>query len=115
MTVPDPDLPLEEPDEAVRTAREAEVELLGLSLPGPGLSDEEPRAVNALPLAKRAGGGFLWTQDRWRARRVCGPGEFTNQYPMRGMATAYWVGRADGVIEEGRALAWRASEEACEP
>ena len=49
----------------------------------------------------RSNGGILWTQDPFRVLREYGPAEFTVQYPGIAMTTPYWIGRADGVIEEG--------------
>jgi len=106
---------LEYPDDDVYAICEASISVLGIEIPPPGMSDENPRAVDALPLHMRSNTGFIWTQDPWRVLREFGGGEFTVQYPMLGMTVPYWVGRADGVIDEGEgwALAWRPTEEVC--
>ncbi len=102
-------------DDASRAICETPVELLGTVLDSGGVGDEEPRAATALPLGMRTGGGFLWTGDPWRLRHAPGAGAYRTQFPMVGMTAPYWIGRADGVIDEGAGLAlgWRATGQAC--
>ena len=106
---PHPDVELEELDEASEAICETPIEILGVELDGAGLHDSNPRAVDALPLWMRVGGGFLWTADPWRVLKDYGAYEAWEQFPMLGMTTPYWVGRAHGVIAEGEglALAWQ--------
>ena len=103
-------------DDASRAVCETPVELLGTVIDEGGVGDEEPRALNALPLSMRTGGGFVWTGDPWRLRYQPGSWGFRTQFPMLGMTAPYWIGRADGVIEEGQgmALGWRATGTACD-
>ena len=113
---PHPDVELEEPSEDVYEVCEGSIEVLGQEIPGPGMGDETPRAVDALPMSMRIGGGFNWTQDPWMVLRDYGGSEVTTQWPMLGMTTPNWVGRVDGVIAEGQgiALGWHETDEVCE-
>ncbi len=113
---PDPEVLLEEiPADDLALCTEP-IEVMGISLPAPGLEDDWPRAVEAIPLPKRVGGAFLWQMDPWMAKREYGGVGMDEQWPMLGMTAAYWVGRSDGVIGEGEGLvlAWRPVEGPCE-
>jgi len=106
---PDPEIELEEiPPDSLALCTEP-IKVVGVNLPAPGLEDDWPRAVSAIPLPRRVGGAFLWQMDPWMARREYGGTGMNEQWPMLGMTAPYWVGRADGVIEQGRdlTLAWR--------
>lgn len=107
-------LELEYPTDDDIEVCETPIEVLGLELPAPGMSDEGPRAVEPLPVSMRFGSGFMWTGDPWRVVRSTGS-EYTKQYPMLGMTVPYWVGRADGVIDDGAGLvlALKNEESAC--
>jgi len=111
---PDPEVELEEiPGDALAICTEP-IEVMGLELPPPGLEDDWPRAAEAIPLPKRVGGAFLWQMDPWMAKREYGGTGMDEQWPMLGLTAPYWIGRSDGVIEEGAGLvpAWR-EEGAC--
>ena len=118
VTEPDPDVPLEsieegDPEWAVC---EDSVIVLGIEVPGPGIDGIAVRAVDALPLDKRIGGTMLWQMDPFMVQRTYGGVGMHRQWPMLGMFTPYWIGRADGVITEGRdlVLAWEETGETCE-
>jgi len=105
---PDPEVPLEEiPADSLAICTEP-INVMGIEVPGPGLEDDWPRAVDAIPLPKRVGGAFLWQMDPWMAKREYGGTGMDEQWPMLGLTAAYWVGRSDQVIAEGEgmALAW---------
>ncbi len=78
--------------------------VMGITFPAPGLEDDWPRAVEAVPLPKRVGGAFLWQMDPWMVKREYGGTGMDRQWPMLGMTTPYWVGRMDGIITEGTGL-----------
>ena len=106
---PIPEIPLQDiPADDLALCTEP-VSVMGVELPAPGLEDDWPRAVNAIPLPKRVGGAFLWQMDPWMAKREYGGIGMDEQWPMLGMTAPYWVGRADKVIEEGQnlVLVWR--------
>lgn len=106
---------VEELSEADRALCEDPITVLGVEVPGPGLEDDNPRATEALPLWRRdIGGAILWAYDPWQVIRNRGT-PYTRQYPMLGMTTPYWIGRSDGVIDEGAdlALAWRDTGTEC--
>ncbi|MFH1532107.1 MAG: hypothetical protein ABIK09_15385 [Pseudomonadota bacterium] len=109
IDTPDPEVPLEEiPANSLAVCTEP-IDVMGIEIPAPGLEDDWPRAVAAIPLPKRVGGAFLWQMDPWMAKREYGGTGMNEQWPMLGLTAAYWVGRSDGVIAEGAgmALAWR--------
>ncbi len=114
---PHPDVELQPLTQDVIDFCETPVTILGQELDAVGLNDSNPRAVDALPLSMRVGSGFMWTGDPWRVVREYGGAARTWQYPMLGMTTPYWVGRADGAIDEGAGLAlgWRSTEASCTP
>jgi len=114
---PDPDVPLEsiaegDPEWAIC---EEPIEVFGVEVPPPKIDGVPVRSVDPLPLPKRIGGTLLWQMDPWMVKREYGGVGMDTQWPMLGMFTPYWVGRADGVISEGRGLAlgWRDSGEEC--
>ena len=106
---PDPEVPLESIPEDDLAMCTTPIDVAGVEIPSPGLEDDWPRAVNAIPLPKRVGGAFLWQMDPWMAKREYGGTGMNEQWPMLGMTAAYWSGRSDGVIEEGAGLvlAWQ--------
>jgi hypothetical protein len=106
---PDPAVPLEEIPASSLAVCTDPIDVMGIEVPAPGLEDDWPRAVDAIPLPKRVGGAFLWQMDPWMAKREYGGTGMDEQWPMLGLTAAYWVGRSDGVITEGdgMALAWR--------
>jgi len=108
---PDPEVPLEEIPEDDLALCTAPIEVAGVEIPAPGLEDDWPRAVNAIPLPKRVGGAFLWQMDPFMAKREYGGTGMNEQWPMLGMTSAYWLGRSDNVIGEGQGLvlAWKKS------
>ena len=116
---PDPDVPLESiaPGDPEWTLCEVPAQILGIDIPPPKIDGIPTRAVDPLPLPKRIGGTLLWQMDPWMVLREYGGTGMDTQWPMLGMFTPYWIGRADGVITEGQglALAWRATEGACVP
>ena len=116
IDTPDPEIALEEiPPEDLAMCTEP-IKVLDLELPSPGLEDDWPRAVDAIPLGKRVGGAFLWQMDPFMAKREYGGTGMNEQWPMLGLTAPYWVGRADGVITEGASLAlgWKDTGEACQ-
>ena len=109
IDTPDPEVPLEEiPDDSLAICTEP-IDVMGIEIPAPGLEDDWPRAVDAVPLPRRVGGAFLWQMDPWMAKREYGGTGMDEQWPMLGLTAAYWLGRSDGVITEGTgmALGWR--------
>ena len=117
VDTPDPDVPLESIAEGDPEWEICEnpIDFLGLELPAPRIDGIATRSVDPLPLGKRIGGTMLWQMDPWMVQREYGGVGMDEQWPMIGMTTPYWIGRADGIIDEGQgmALAWQSTEEAC--
>lgn len=115
---PHPAVPLEqiEPGDPEWRLCEEPTSLLGVEVPPPRIDGIPVRSVDPLPLRWRIGGTMLWQMDPWMVLREYGGVGMDEQWPMIGLFTPYWVGRADGTITEGEGLvlAWRALEEACE-
>lgn len=113
----DPDVELEEiaPGDPEWTVCEEPIVVLGIEVPPPEIDGIPVRSVDPLPLPKRIGGTLLWQMDPWMVKREYGGVGMDTQWPMLGMFTPYWVGRADGVITEGEGLAlgWRDTGEVC--
>ena len=103
---PHPEVPLEqiEPGDPEWTLCEEPTSLLGVEVPPPRIDGIPVRSVDPLPLHRRIGGTMLWQMDPWMVLREYGGVGMDEQWPMLGMFTPYWVGRADGVITEGEGL-----------
>ena len=89
--------------------------LFGIEIEPGSIEDELPRAVEGLPLRYRIPGPFQWQMDPFMLWRDYGWKEAMVQFPMAGMTVAFWNGRTQGTLTEGRgtALAWRDTGEAC--
>ncbi len=89
--------------------------IFGIEVEPGSIEDELPRAVEGLPLHYRIPGPFQWQMDPFMLWRDYGWGEARTQFPMAGMTVAFWNGRIQGTLTEGRgtALAWRDTGEAC--
>jgi hypothetical protein len=113
---PIPSIPLEEIGADNLAVCTEPISVLGLEIDNNSLEDDWLRAVDAIPLPQRVGGGFLWQMDPWMAKREYGGAGMDEQWPMLGMTVAYWAGRAHGLITEGQGLglAWQPTQEACE-
>ncbi len=114
---PDPAVPLEEiaPGDAEWTVCEEPVTVFGIEVPPPKIDGVPIRSADPLPLSKRIGGTMLWQMDPWMVKREYGGVGMDTQWPMLGMFTPYWIGRADGLIMEGATLSlgWKDTGEAC--
>lgn len=105
-------VPLEEiaPGDAEWTICEVPQTALGIEVPPPRIDGIPIRSKDPLPLDMRIGGTFLWQMDPWMVQRNYGNGVgMRTQWPGLGLTVTYWLGRADGVIQEGQdlVLAWQ--------
>jgi len=89
--------------------------ILGIEIPLGSLEDELPRATKGMPIPWRVPGSFQWQMDPFMLYRDYGQKEGRVQWPMQGFSVAYWTGRMQGVIPEGKgkALGWKETENSC--
>jgi len=90
------------------------IEVFGVTFEG-RLHDENPRAVEGLPIRYRHAAPFQWQEDPFQLKKDYGDRHARIQWPMSGLTVAYWTGRMHGTIEDGAglALAWLDTGEAC--
>lgn len=90
------------------------IEVFGFRLEGT-LWDENPRAVEGLPLRWRYAGPFQWQEDPYQLVKSYGDLHARIQWPMQGESVAYWTGRMQGTITAGAGLAlgWRPTPTSC--
>jgi hypothetical protein len=93
-----------------------EVSLFGIVLFEGWIEDELPRAVDYLPMKWRVPGSMQFAMGPWMLERSYGGKAGRVTWPMQGLTSAYWTGRAQKTITvgDGTALAWRDTGESCE-
>lgn len=95
------------PTEAERALCEEDVELLGLSIPGPGLAAEVLNAT-AVPASHRTKETQIWHMNPFRLGRSFG-GHLRDHEPFNDYLTPWWVAAeaGQGVDADDLVLAWR--------
>jgi len=92
------------------------IEVFGMKFDMQQMEDELPRAVEGLPVRYRIGGPFQWQEDPYQLFKDYGDRNARTQWPMSCFSAAYWTGRMQGTINDGKglALAWRSTNEDCQ-
>ncbi len=113
---PEFDLPVELPTQEDLDMCLQEVELFGIVLYPGWIEDELPRAVDYLPMKWRVPGSMQFAMGPWMLERSYGSKAGRVMWPMQGLSSAFWTGRAQDTITAGNgtALAWRDTGENCE-